>query len=252
MELRAFWAVILRWKWVVIAVIGAAVIASGALTIMSPPGYRAQALISFSPPPPGPNVTLPGLDEQNRSLYTQSVVEDFTKIVASPLFNQNVAKDVSFPITARQLEKAWTAKKQANHLLSLEIDAPTEAKAVALAQAGAREVVNHGQRYYAILNSPVLKAIAIDPGSSEGLTGRLLDLLFVAGRVVVGIVVGLGLAFLLDYLDDHVTSAAQAEELGFRVLGSIPKANGHARLKGMAQPPSANGSGAAAARSSLP
>ena len=33
MELRAFWTVLMRWRWVVLAVTGAAVIASGILII---------------------------------------------------------------------------------------------------------------------------------------------------------------------------------------------------------------------------
>ncbi len=227
MELRAFWVVLLRWKWVVIAVVAGSIVASGALAFISPPGYKAQALISFSAPPPGPNVQLPGFDEQNRFLYSEGVVEDFTKIVAAPVFNEGVAKRVNFPVNPLQLGKSWTAKKQANHLLSLEISAPTEQKAVALAHAAAEEISLNGGQYYKALNTPELGTSVLDPGTSEGLTGRLVDILFVVGRVVVGIVVGLGLAFLLDYLDDHVNSPAEAEALGFRVIGSIPRATGH-------------------------
>jgi capsular polysaccharide biosynthesis protein len=40
---------------------------------------------------------------------------------------------------------------------------------------------------------------------------------------VLALAVGLGLAFLLDYLDDSLRDAAEAEALGWRVLAEIPR-----------------------------
>ena len=42
-------------------------------------------------------------------------------------------------------------------------------------------------------------------------------------RVLLSLLVGIGLIFLLDYLDVSVRTATDLEEMGFRVLGSIPK-----------------------------
>jgi len=222
-ELRAFWNVLIRWRWVVLIVTGAAILASGALAVISPPGYKAKTLVSFSAPPPGPSVTLPGLDLQNRALYAEQAVDDFTKIVPERGFADNVAKRLSFQMDPKTIEKAWTIKKQAHHLLQIEAQAPTEDHAVELAKAAADEIQQNGKAYYAALNSPDLQVAIADPAVSEGISGRLLDYLFIVARIVVGLIVGVGLAFLLNYLDDRINSTEDAEILGFRVLGSIPQ-----------------------------
>ncbi|HVA23309.1 MAG TPA: hypothetical protein VMW62_02870 [Chloroflexota bacterium] len=222
MELRAFWNILVRWRWVVLAVSGAAVIASGVLAVIQPPGYKAQTVLAFSAPPSQASISLPGLDEQNRGLFAEQAVDDFTKIVPTFGFAQGVAKHLSFPMDPRAVERAWTVKKQAHHLLSIEAAAPTEDRAIALAKAAADEITQNGQTYYKALNSQDLAVAVPDPAHSEGISGRILDYLFIAARIVSGLIVGVGLAFLLNYLDDRINSADDAESLGFRVLGSIP------------------------------
>jgi capsular polysaccharide biosynthesis protein len=223
MELRAFWDVLVRWRWVVIAVSGAAVIASGILAVIQPPGYKAQTVLAFSAPPAQASISLPGLDEQNRGLFAEQAVDDFTKIVPTFGFAQGVANHLPAGSDARAIEHSWTVKKQAHHLLSIEAAAPTEAGAVALAKAAAEEITQNGQTYYKALNSQDLAVAVPDPAHSEGLSGRILDYLFIAARIVSGLIVGVGLAFLLNYLDDRIRSVEDAELLGFRVLGSIPQ-----------------------------
>jgi capsular polysaccharide biosynthesis protein len=229
MELRGFWNVLVRWKWVVVLVTGASVIASGVLAVIAPPGYKAQTIISFSAPAAGVQVTLPGLDEQNRLLAAEQVVEDFTKIVPTYGFAEGVAKRLPFPASPQQIEKVWTVKKQARHLLSIEAHGATEAEAVAYAKAAADEINDNGQAYYKDLNTGGMQVAIADPAHSEGLSGRLLDFLFVIARVVSGFIVGVGLAFLLNYLDDHINTADDAEALGLRVIGAIPRHTGPMR-----------------------
>src|SRR5579883_3079333 len=133
MELRALWAVLVRWRWVVLIVTIGSILASGALAVISPPGYKASTILSFSAPPSAQPATIPGLDEQNRFLSAEQVVDDFTKIVPSYGFATGVAKRLSFQMDPRTIEKVWTIKKQAHHLLSIEASGPTEARAVELA-----------------------------------------------------------------------------------------------------------------------
>ena len=120
MELRAFWNVLVRWRWIVLAVSGAAVIASGILAVVQPPGYKAQTVLAFSAPPAQASISLPGLDEQNRGLFAEQAVDDFTKIVPTYGFAQGVAKRLNPPGNPAAIEHAWTVKKQAHHLLSIE------------------------------------------------------------------------------------------------------------------------------------
>jgi len=226
MELRAFWAVLVRWRWIIIIVTAAAVVASGVLAIISPPGYKAMTILSFSAPPPSPSVTLPGLDEQNRFLFSEEAVDDFTKIIPTRNFSIGVAKRLSFQMDPKQIEKIWTVKKQAHHILTIEASAPTDGKAMELAKAAGDEIQQNGNTYYKALNTSDLGVAFVEQGVSEGISGRLLDYLFIVARVVVGLIVGIGLAFLLNYMDDRINGVEEAEALGFRIIGAIPAAGG--------------------------
>ena len=42
-------------------------------------------------------------------------------------------------------------------------------------------------------------------------------------RLLLALAAGVALAFLLDYLDDSVRSAAELEEMGLAVVGEIPR-----------------------------
>jgi len=231
MELRALWAVLVRWRWVVLFVTIGSILASGVLAVISPPGYKATTTLSFSAPPSAQPATIPGLDEQNRFLSAEQVVDDFTKIVASYGFADGVAKRLSFQMDPRNIEKVWTIKKQAHHLLSIEAAGSTEARAVELAKAASDEITQNGPQYYADLNSSDLKVVVPDPAHSEGVSGRLLDYLFIVARVIAGLIVGIGLAFLFNYLDDRIRDADQVELLGLHVIGVIPHANASPRTQ---------------------
>ncbi|HLG71324.1 MAG TPA: hypothetical protein VK009_12930 [Chloroflexota bacterium] len=226
MELRAFWYVLLRWRWVVLAVTGAAVIASGILAVVQPPGYKAQTMLAFSVPQSPGNITIPGLDAENRGLFAEQAVEDFTKIVPTYGFGEGVASRLPFKMDPKTIAKSWTVKKQARHLLSIEATAATEPEAVALAKAASDEITQDGSKYYKALNSQDLAVAVPDPAHSEGLSGRLLDFLFIGARIATGLIVGVGLAFLLNYLDDRINSSEDAEGLGFPVIGAIPHHDG--------------------------
>lgn len=237
MELRAFWSVLVRWRWVVLVVTIAAIVASGALAVISPPGYKARTTLTFSAPPPASAVSLPGFDEVNRFTFSEEAVDDFTKIVPTRNFSDAVAKRLTFKMDPKQIEKVWTIKKEAHHLLSIEASAGTEQRAQELAKAAGDEISQHGNSYDQFLNTD-LRVSVLESAVNEGVSGRLLDYLFIVARVVVGLIVGIGLAFLLNYLDDRITGVEEAEALGFRVIGSIPTAtNGKQGKPGKPFPP---------------
>ena len=48
-------------------------------------------------------------------------------------------------------------------------------------------------------------------------------------KVALALLVGLGLAALMEYLDDSIYNRHDAELAGFAVLGEIPRHKGNAR-----------------------
>jgi capsular polysaccharide biosynthesis protein len=64
-----------------------------------------------------------------------------------------------------------------------------------------------------LLDGPAVGAVG--PGLRDRLEWPL--------RIALGLLVGVGLLFLLDYLDTSVRSRREVESLGLRVIGEIPK-----------------------------
>jgi capsular polysaccharide biosynthesis protein len=79
-----------------------------------------------------------------------------------------------------------------------------------LAGAGATPVIPPARR----VDAPV--PAAVPPSLRSQLTGPAI-------RIALGLVVGLAVVFLLHYLDPTVREADELEDLGYTVLGQIPR-----------------------------
>lgn len=156
MELKAFWTIVTRWRRLIAAITAAASLSSGILAVISPPGYAS------------------------------AVVDDFTKIAEGRLFAEGVARRLTFSMDPRQIQAGLAARKQANHILSIRVSAPTEDQALALAQAAADEIRLSGQSYFATLNTPELSVTVVDNAVTDGINGRSLQVALIAGRIPDG------------------------------------------------------------------
>jgi len=65
----------------------------------------------------------------------------------------------------------------------------------------------------AVIDQPVVSRV----GAS------LREQLDIPIRVLLALLAGIALAFILDYLDNSVRDALDAEALGLRVIGEIPR-----------------------------
>ena len=63
----------------------------------------------------------------------------------------------------------------------------------------------------------------IDPPALVPQAVGLRERLDLPLRLLLALAAGVALAFLLDYLDDSVRSAADLEEMGLAVVGEIPR-----------------------------
>ena len=93
----------------------------------------------------------------------------------------------------------------------------------AIANAAAAELSENAPVYFQQLGTAGAGVTVID-GPAVGVVGpSLRDRLEWPLRIGLGLLVGLGLVFLLDYLDASVRDRRMAEALGLPVIGEIPK-----------------------------
>jgi hypothetical protein len=65
--------------------------------------------------------------------------------------------------------------------------------------------------------------VQLDEPIVNRISGSIGDQLELPLRVIIALGAGLGLAFLVDYLDPTVRDRAELESIGFSVMAEIPK-----------------------------
>lgn len=238
MELKTYLAVILRRAWVVAGVFILALAASAAGLVLVPQAISYQAKVSLAVRP------LP--EPKTGSYYTY---DEYYPYLASEYLNDDVIKLVEGAQFMRDLQDRLKTRyaappsgsikgEKAHRVLTITVTSGTADGALALAQAAVEALSDKseaGKSYWDELTAKEVAVAVLDPPaitSGPG-TRSLLDL---ALRGLVGLLAGLALAFLLDYLDDSVRDAAEVEQLlGIPTLGEIPAERG-ARPRAAARP----------------
>ncbi|RME48804.1 MAG: hypothetical protein D6791_02435 [Chloroflexi bacterium] len=226
MELKAYWAIIRRHLWVVVGLPLVVLVVSLGLTALRGPApqlYRATTalLIDVPPLPAEPGM---GFDpRESAAAAAEYLVDDFSQFVTRDAFARLVSERLAsqgIQVPAGAISASESSETR-HRIVTLWVTWPDAEQAGAIARA-AGDVAQTGiDRYFA--RSGVVSVIGeprVEPVAPP--LRRQLDLPL---RVVLGILAGVGLAFLLDYLDDTVRTAEEAEALlGVPVMGEIPAA----------------------------
>ena len=237
MELRSYWRILRRRRWVVLGVTLVALIAAIVSVAALPqplPTYQATVVIAVSPtnvPPPSSNP----YGDYYLYIASEYLNDDIMSIVESGSFNRIVA--ARYAGRPEGPPSASIKGKKAHRVITFTVSADRRSDALDLAQGIIdllREPRPGEPRYLdqfseqrprvAVIQDPEL---TVEPGVRRG----AFD---VGMRTLLGLIVGLALAFLLDYLDDTVRDRRDAEQqTGLPVVGEIPRP-GKERLRAKA------------------
>lgn len=233
MELRHYWAIIRRWWWV--PVLTVALTAVFTLLTQRPWQPRPQSYstaLSFSV---GVQPEAPGDGEENyyTALASEYLIDDLAEVVRGSEFAAAVSRRLQaqgLGLPAGALQGSTQAGKL-HRILNVgitwgnpdELALIGDAVAATLEEQAAtfmpRLFAQNGAAY--LVNRTGVAPVG--PGLRERLEWPL--------RLLIALAAGIGLAFLLDYLDDRVRGREDVERLGLRVVGEIPRqrrtANSH-------------------------
>ena len=225
MELRHYWAIIRRWWWV--PVLTVALTAVFTLVTQRPWQPRPSAYstaLSFSI---GVQPEAPGDGEENyyTALASEYLIDDLAEVVRGSEFAAAVsqrlqAQGLSLPAGALQ---GSTQAGKLHRILTVSItwNDPQQLAAVADAVAATieQQAPSFMPRLFAQNGAAYLVnrtgVAPVGPGLRERLDWPL--------RLLIALAAGIGLAFLLDYLDDRVRGREDVERLGLTVVGEIPR-----------------------------
>lgn len=229
MELRAYWE-ILRRRWWLPLLLMIAVAAISAVQLRPwqtrPPSYTASMRLLVGVLPATDAVVAAYDPRYYAWLTSEYLVDDFTEVVRSNLFAQGVSArlaDQAIELPAGVIQGS-AATGQQHRILTLNFGWGDEAQLVAIANAAADEITENATIYFQALGTEGAGVTLLD-GPTIGVVGASLrDRLEWPLRAGLGLFMGIGLIFLLEYLDTSLRNRREVEALGLRVIGEIPKA----------------------------
>jgi capsular polysaccharide biosynthesis protein len=224
MELRRYWRIICRRLWIVILLLLIVLGASLTLRRPAPPLYQATMRMLVDVPPLPMEEGMAFDPRYYAALATEYLVDDFSGFVTS----QVVAEDISARLAAQGMTvppgalQGSMSSEKIHRLVTLRVTWGDPDQALAIAQAAVEALREESPKYFTRLQAGTPQISVIDKPSvvpvGPGLRARL-DLPL---RLGLALLTGLGLAFLLDYLDDSLRDAEDVRALGLAVVGEIP------------------------------
>ena len=229
MELREYWT-ILRRRWWIPVVLGLLV---GAISLLQlrpwqarPPTYAASLRMLVGVLPAAAEDVTTYYDPRYYAwLTSEYLVDDFTEVVRSELFARNVssrlsAEDIQVPPGVIQ-GSAATGKQ--HRIITLNLSGGDEAQLRRIAEAAAAELAENAPQYFQQLGTPGAGVTLIDGPNISTVGPGVREQIELPLRVLLALLVGIGIVFLLHYLDTSVRRRSELEEMGLRVLGEIPR-----------------------------
>ncbi len=228
MELYQYWAILRRRIWIPIALVLLTLLLS--LWQMrpwqpDPPTYAASMrLLVGVLPAAGADVA--AYDPRYYGwLTSEYLVDDFTEVVRSGLFASNLSArlaDQSIEVPAGAI--LGSAATGAQHrILTLSFAWPDAAQHEQIAAAAAAELTENSAAYFEQLGTEGAGVTVIDP-PAVGVVGQsTTERLQLPLRLLIALLAGIGLAFLVDYLDRSIRDEQDVADAGFTVIGRIPR-----------------------------
>ena len=225
MELKAYGSVVRR-HWRLVALITLLTLAaSTAFALRGPSAYQATMKLAISVVPDPRVGEFFKFDSYYSVLTSEYLADDLSEVLKSEAFADDVSSELGFTLDPAQISNL-TRTKKTHRLLEVTITAADPATALAVAEAFERVLNTKLGEYFAFLQANngyvrIINRPKVARTNSLPLTAAEIIL-----RTTAGLFVAVGLAFVLDYLDDRPRDRRDLERiLGAPVLGEIPAAS---------------------------
>ncbi len=148
------------------------------------------------------------------------LINTYNVIIKSPAILDKVAKKVDSGLTYDQLnEKITVQSENQSQVVTISVQDEDPKQAVAIANTTAEVFKNEIATIMNVNNVSILAKATVKENQSPVKPNPMLN---IAIALVVGLMAGVGLAFLLEYLDNTLKTEQDIEKsLGLPVLGVI-------------------------------
>lgn len=223
MELLLYWHIIKKRLWIVTTLLIAFLLSYIVTTPRPVPAYSASMRFVMGLTPEADAGEYYRYDLYYTWLTAEYLLDDFAEVVKSHVFAQDVAMEAGVHVPAGAIQGATQAGKL-HRILSIQVTWPNRDELQRIADALARLLQDESDRYFAQLSTDSAVVSMIDPPTISLVGPSLRQRLDLPLRTILALVAGIGLAFLLDYLDDTIRGRTDIEALGLPILAEIPQA----------------------------
>lgn len=215
----------LRRRWLIVATTAILALIVGAwFTFNGPRSYETtiRLAVSVTADPRSDQAPYRYFSEYYGWLASEYLADDISEVIKSDLFAGDVGAYLNEPVARAQFRQAIRTRKT-HRIVEVTVQAPTREQAQRIGGAVGTVLKANGPKYLAQLASPSGQIVVLDepaagPATTTG--SQLLDILL---RGAAGLLGGLFLAYLVDYLDVRFRSRWEVERiLGLPVLAEIP------------------------------
>jgi len=230
MELRAYGRILRRRIWIPAALL----IVTAAVSLLTakpaPPRYTASLRFVVGVKPERVPDQF-NYDGYYAGIASEFIADDLSVIVSSQAFaedvNRHLAEMGSAVQIPPQLLSGITFGDKQHRILQVTITWDNPAQLQDIGEAITRAVEEDSPKYLAQLGSYDGLITVIDrPLSPAPVPPSLTQRLDLPVRLILALLAGVGLVFLLHYLDTSVQTAAELEAVGLPVLAQIPRRKG--------------------------
>lgn len=222
MDLRAYLHVVRRRGMLIFGCFVLAIAAAAVVTVRATPQYASTAQLFISTP----GSDTGGVDAYQGSLFSAQRVASYADLITGNAMAKRVIQDLGLPETSTALSHQISSKVVSDTvLLDVTVTDPSPARAHKLAQAVATQFTH----FVAGLETPdgqqtsPIKATVVDNASLPINPVSPKPVRNIGLAAVLGLLLGLGVAFLRETLDNTVKSGLDiAAATGGAMLGHVP------------------------------
>ncbi|RKQ34291.1 YveK family protein [Oceanobacillus halophilus] len=208
--------------------LGAAILAAVVSYFLLTPTYESSSQFIVNQKeqdPAAAQVTSNDIQTNIRLINTYNV------IIKSPAILDEVIETLNLPYTTGALsEKINVASAQDSQVVTVTVTDENPATAVEIANTTVETFQNNIPEIMSVDNVSILTRAELSENPSPVAPNPILN---IAIAIVLGVMVGVGIAFLLEYLDNTVTTEDDVEKkLGLPVIGVISQVSDREMMEG--------------------
>ena len=222
MELRAYGAVLKRHARLIGLITLATLIVSVGMALRGPSAYTASMRLAISVVPDPRVGDFFKFDSYYSVLTSEYLADDLSELLRSEAFAADVSAEMGNTVEPEAIVNL-TRTKKTHRLLDVQIASSDPQSALAIAEAYERVLNTRLSEYLAFLQANngfvrIVNRPRVARTNTLPLTAAEVGL-----RTMAGLLGAVGLAFLLEYVDDRLRDRRQVESfLGTTVLAEIP------------------------------